>query len=420
MRVSSLLTAALASLVLAQPHVAPREGGSEEQQVAKLIEEIKADVLQSLHQREETMRKRGEQASCNARNIVFRREYGSLSKQERLNYIEAVKCLQKLPTRTPQSVAAGAKSRFDDFVVVHIQQTLDIHFSGVFQPWHRWFLHRYEKALREECGYEGYQPYWDWAKYHTAPEKSPIFNGDAYSLGGNGDFIPHQGPVIVPPAGVGGGNIQLPAGVGGGFVTAGPFANMTINLGPVGGLEGTAPGPDGGLGYNPRRLKRDVGPAMNTRYANYTTVLSKMAGSWAFGTEANTSSVDLLFKPDIASYRLLSEGVPYTIEIGPHGGIHYTISGDPGGDLFTSPGDPAFWVHHGMMDRMWTFWQALDPKKRHSELSGGNYGHITWANSPPSRKALLSDPINMGYAAESTTIGEVMDTLGGPLCYFYI
>ena len=49
---------------------------------------------------------------------------------------------------------------------------------------------------------------------------------------------------------------------------------MTVNLGPKGGLNGTEPGPDGGLGYNPRRLKRDVGPAMNTRYANYTTVMS--------------------------------------------------------------------------------------------------------------------------------------------------
>lgn len=68
------LAVALVSLALAQPHAAPREEDSEKQQVAKLIEEIKADVLQSLDEREEAMRKRGEQASCNARNIVFRRE----------------------------------------------------------------------------------------------------------------------------------------------------------------------------------------------------------------------------------------------------------------------------------------------------------------------------------------------------------
>jgi hypothetical protein len=50
---------------------------------------------------------------------------------------------------------------------------------------------------------------------------------------------------------------------------------MSVNLGPVGGLDGVAPGPDGGLGYNPRGLKRDVGPAVNMRYANYSTVLSE-------------------------------------------------------------------------------------------------------------------------------------------------
>jgi tyrosinase len=47
---------------------------------------------------------------------------------------------------------------------------------------------------------------------------------------------------------------------------------MTINLGPVGGLAGVDPGPDGGLGWNPRGLRRDLGPAMNQRYANYSTV----------------------------------------------------------------------------------------------------------------------------------------------------
>lgn len=25
-------------------------------------------------------------------------------------------------------------------------------------PWHRWYLHIYEKALRDECGYTGYHP----------------------------------------------------------------------------------------------------------------------------------------------------------------------------------------------------------------------------------------------------------------------
>lgn len=66
--------------------------------------------------------------------------------------------------------------------------------------------------------------------------------------------------------------------------------------------------------------------------------------------------------------------------------------------------------------------QLLDPSgERFTEdqMNGGNYGHITWANEPASRKARFDDVIDMGYAAESTTIGEVMSTLSGPFCYLY-
>ncbi|KAK4233469.1 hypothetical protein C8A03DRAFT_19462, partial [Achaetomium macrosporum] len=196
-----------------------------------------------------------------------------------------------------------------------------------------------------------------------------------------------------------GGNISLPAGVGGGFIRTGPFANMTVNLGPIGGLADTAPGPLGGLGYNPRGLKRDLGGATNMRYAEYTTVLR------------------LLTQPDIDAFRVVSEGVPYTVEIGPHGGIHYTIGSDPG--------DPAFWVHHAQMDRMWATWQALglsatNNSKRYTDLGKGEYAHRIWQNTPPSPLAELSDVIEMGYAAPSTTIGDVMSTTAGELCYFYL
>lgn len=67
--------------------------------------------------------------------------------------------------------------------------------------------------------------------------------------------------------------------------------------------------------------------------------------------------------------------------------------------------------------------QLLDLSGRRyteEQMNGGDYGHVTWANKPPSRKAKFDDVIDMGYAAESTTIGEVMDTLSGPFCYLYI
>jgi tyrosinase len=81
--------------------------------------------------------------------------------------------------------------------------------------WHRYYIWAYETALRTECGYKGYQPYWDWSKYPDIVN-SPIFNGDEYSMGGNGDPVPHTGMQLGPD--------KVPAGPGGGCVTTGPFA----------------------------------------------------------------------------------------------------------------------------------------------------------------------------------------------------
>ncbi|ORY63470.1 uncharacterized protein BCR38DRAFT_344148, partial [Pseudomassariella vexata] len=113
---------------------------------------------------------------------------------------------------------------------------------------------------------------------------------------------------------------------------------------------------DGVQGYNSRGLERDVSPALRIRYANYSTGLN------------------LLLKSHITTYRTLPERFPNIVEIGPHGRIRCTINGDPGGDLFTSPANLAVWVHHSMMDRLYTYWQALDPKKRHTDFNTGTYG----------------------------------------------
>jgi hypothetical protein len=51
----------------------------------------------------------------------------NLSKPERKAYTNAVLCLQKLPPKNNATYAPGAKSRFDDFVITHIEQTLSIH-----------------------------------------------------------------------------------------------------------------------------------------------------------------------------------------------------------------------------------------------------------------------------------------------------
>ena len=57
---------------------------------------------------------------------------------------------------------------------------------------------------------------------------------------------------------------------------------------------------------------------------------------------------------------------------------------------------------------------------RYTDLGTGNYAHQTWANEPPSPLCNLSQVIDMGYAAPSTTFADVMSTTGGEMCYFYL
>lgn len=45
---------------------------------------------------------------------------------------------------------------------------------------------------------------------------------------------------------------------------------------------------------------------------------------------------------------------------GMHSGGHVQLGGDEI-DVFVSPSDPAFWLHHGMVDRVWAIWQHLGP-----------------------------------------------------------
>lgn len=73
-------------------------------------------------------------------------------------YNTAVLCLLKLPSKLSPTLFPGAHSRYDDFVVVHMNQTLSIHGTGNFLSWHRFFVWNWENALRDECGYTGTVP----------------------------------------------------------------------------------------------------------------------------------------------------------------------------------------------------------------------------------------------------------------------
>ena len=47
-------------------------------------------------------------------------------------------------------------------ILSETESALQIHFTGQFLPWHRWFIHVFEETLKNKCGYKGVSPYWNW------------------------------------------------------------------------------------------------------------------------------------------------------------------------------------------------------------------------------------------------------------------
>ncbi|RPA84604.1 Di-copper centre-containing protein [Ascobolus immersus RN42] len=336
---------------------------------------------------------------CNLKKVTVRREWGALTNNQKKSYTNAIKCLMTKPARSDPAFAPGAKSRYDDFVAVHMVQTVSIHATANFLSWHRWYLHLFDKALREECGYAGPTPYWNWGNTANKPYPSYIFNDSEFGLSGDGEYIPHN-PNGVP---LGGGLIVVPTPKnGGGCVTTGPFANITVNLGPIdaSNLDIVSPSP-GFLEHNPRCLRRVINQYISSRWGTHKEVL------------------DLIVNPKyskIGPFQNRFQGEFENGYVGVHAAGHFTMGGDPGGDFFASPGEPVFWVHHGQVDRVWWMWQMADPRRINTIA-----GTITLFNDPPSRNGTLQDEIEMGVLTpEIVTIGDLVSTTKGPFCYIYL
>ena len=59
--------------------------------------------------------------------------------------------------------------------------------------WHRYFVVVYEKALREECGYQGAQPYWNVSNDIASGQNMNLWGifSNTIGFGGNGPYDPN-------------------------------------------------------------------------------------------------------------------------------------------------------------------------------------------------------------------------------------
>ncbi|KAJ0422353.1 hypothetical protein BJY00DRAFT_311074 [Aspergillus carlsbadensis] len=299
---------------------------------------------------------------------LVRKEWRTLPKQERRSYLKAVQCLLDRPSLTSRDVLPGAVNRFEDFLGDHILQT-NTNFSGNFYPWHRLLIWSHEQALRT-CGYAGAQPYWDWTLDATSAESmlaSPIFSPTT-GFGGNGNYVPGTEANLYPRLTATGTGLPVDFSdrSGGGCIPDGPFANLTINMGPG---DSTA--------YNEWCVRRDFLPS------HY----------WDFDR--------------------MSE---FTVHNAGHvgvGGLYGVLT-----DAWASPGDPLFFLHYANMDRLWWSWQSRDLPRRLEDIASPMVAH-DYANER-GRNVTLDDTVYTVSAANMTVrIRDLVDIANGLLCYEY-
>ncbi|KAF7595181.1 hypothetical protein BBP40_006925 [Aspergillus hancockii] len=317
-------------------------------------------------------------SGCRFADAQVRREWRELPETARKEFTDAIVCLQNIPTTLTadlMEIYPGVKTRYDEFLATHIQLTKFIHMTADFLAWHRFFIHALEQDLKSKCDYPGSLPYWEWGHDAEAPEDSSLFNGDPFSLGTNGIFIPNRDPLYWPAI-----QQYIPVGTGGGCMPYGPFSNYTVNMGPINSAGQQPVKYD--FEYNPRCLARDlkrVVTEVSVTFRNSTElILSYDTIDWFQG----------IMQKDP---RFPAPEVPYGVHRGGHVGV-----GPVMGDAAGSPADPMFWLHHAQLDRIWMTWQGLDPGERRNAI----WGTHTLADVPPSANMTLDEMLDFVLIAK--------------------
>jgi tyrosinase len=251
------------------------------------------------------------------------------------------------------------------------------HDAAPFLPWHRYFIHVYEMALRQDCGYNGHLAYWDWTLDWKDPAQSPIWDPET-GFGGNGDL---NGTETV---------------FSGRCVKDGPFADYTVHY--------------SNNTIKPHCLSRGFGCMEDSGRFDGTFLSPRLVEI----SHHKTTYFDFLLALEAGPHNAMPNGVCgdfYSFDAPAGKFLVSLVSCLPAVVLRLTNADPVFYLHHVQLDRLWWLWQQEQPS-RTMEYNGRTSGHSQ-------AQASLNDTLPMHGLAREPRVEEVMDAQGGLLCYEY-
>ncbi|KAM7206881.1 hypothetical protein V8F20_002587 [Naviculisporaceae sp. PSN 640] len=315
-------------------------------------------------------------------NPQKRKSWHDMAESDKKAYLAANRCIITSPQKLNR--LPGAKTRWDELVSLHQIHALQIHTTGQFLPYHRYYLKTFE-FLMQECGYHGPLAYWDETRDAGKFSSSPVFSATT-GVGGSGKGAQS-------------------------CVMDGPFANLTVNIGP-------------GFKSQPRCINRKITDFFSSQCGSsyVTKALS--------GKDYATALDGIYSGPHLLGHMALSM----------MNGDSITSSGDPLFFLHHGFVDKMWWDWQAKdpSKRLHEIsgLNAQDPAVGFSEFSGGmEVESAMWGKPGKELLAVTPDPtlgdngskyITLNHVMSSlgiipnATVAEVMDIKGGYLCYEYV
>ncbi|KAF8761586.1 Di-copper centre-containing protein [Rhizoctonia solani] len=315
-------------------------------------------------------------AAGGCRNPEIRREWRTFSSVEKAAYITAVNCLARKPHTSalkptyPRSNIPSVttnSSYYDDMTYVHMDLTDQIHYTGLFLPWHR------QITLFVK----------DWSQDSLSLNTSGIFSTNSVTgLGGFGDPLNDY------------------------QITTGGFSNMTVAY-PV-----------------KHRIRRQFTPFP---YLDWYWLQRPNEAANATITKAYIDAAINGYVGDFVGFQNATEKAQafhpniHMILGGDMAGTCPTAAGPSctGGSTWTS-NDPIFFLHHANIDRIWYMWQLKNPANAKA-FKGGSVSTYTDPAYPNGYPPWLSTTtvIPTDGMFPSKTIQNMLSTVGG-ICAIFI